>query len=467
LSATVDSSEGDVNTSPLRARWLRDHVDEKTRVVLDADAEVFLHQALSTPCLDVIEHAQGPWLTDLQGRRILDFHGNSVHQLGHGHPAVVAVIKAQLDRLSFCPRRYTCRIAIDLAERLASIAPDPLAKVLLAPSGSAAIGMALKLARYATGRHKTVSMWGAFHGANLDAISVGGEALFRKQVGPLLPGAEHVPPPGLARRFFGDDDRATDRLADYIDYVLAVQGDVAAVVAEPVRWTTVEPPPSGFWPKVRASCERHGTLLIFDEIPSALGRCGTWFAHQRFGCVPDMVAIGKGLGGGIVPQAALIVRRDLDVVPHAALGHYTHEKSAIGSAAALATLDVIEREGLLERARALESRGLARLKTMQARFATVCGVRAAGAYFGVELGHLENDSEGNLAERLLYRSLADGLSFKIGAGNIVTLCPPLTIADADFDQALSILDGSLSKLAKRRPVVPSAASDQSGFELHA
>jgi 4-aminobutyrate aminotransferase len=325
LSVTVDKSEGDVNTSRLRDRWLDDHIDSATRALLDADADVFLHQALSTPCLDVVEHAEGAWLTDLQGRRILDFHGNSVHQLGHGHPAVVAAIKAQLDRLPFCPRRYTCRVAIDLAEHLAAIAPDPLAKVLLAPSGSAAIGMALKLARYTTGRHKTVSMWGAFHGANLDAISVGGEALFRKDVGLLLPGAEHVPPPGVASRFFGDDDRATDRLADYIDYVLEVQGDVAAVVAEPVRWTTVEPPASGFWPKVRASCERHGALLVFDEIPSAPGRCGTWFAHERFGCVPDMVAIGKGLGGGIVPQAALIVRRDLDVVPHGALGHYTHE----------------------------------------------------------------------------------------------------------------------------------------------
>jgi 4-aminobutyrate aminotransferase len=442
---TPDRSEGDVNTSPLRGRWLRDHIDEATRALLDTDAEVFVHQALSTPCLDVVERAEGSWLTDLQGRRILDFHGNSVHQVGHGHPAVVAAIKAQLDLLPFCPRRYTCRVAIELAQRLAAIAPDPLGKVLLAPSGSAAIGMALKLARYATGRHKTVSMWGAFHGANLDAISVGGEALFRKDVGPLLPGTEHVPPPGLARRFFGDDDGAADRLADYIDYVLEVQGDVAAVVAEPVRWTTVEPPPPGFWPRVRASCERHGALLIFDEIPSALGRCGTWFAHERFGCVPDMVAIGKGLGGGIVPQAALIVRRDLDVIPHAALGHYTHEKSAIGSAAASATLDVIEREGLLARARALESHGRARLRAMQARFAAIRDVRAVGAYFGLVLAHSESAPEGSLAERLLYHALADGLSFKIGAGNVVTLCPPLTISDADFDQALSILDSSLSK----------------------
>ena len=122
---TADRSEGDVNTSPLRGRWLRDHIDEATRALLNADAEVFLHQAHSTPCLDVVECAEGSWLTDLQGRRILDCHGNSVHQVGHGHPAVVAAIKAQLDLMPFCPRRYTCRVAIKLAERLATIAPDP------------------------------------------------------------------------------------------------------------------------------------------------------------------------------------------------------------------------------------------------------------------------------------------------------------------------------------------------------
>jgi 4-aminobutyrate aminotransferase len=190
---------------------------------------------LSTPCLNVAVGAADSSLTDLQGREILDFHGNSVHQVGYGHPRVAAAINAQLDTLPFCPRRYTNQAATDLARRLAELAPGELGKVLLAPSGSAAIGMALKLARYATGRHKTVSIWDAFHGANLDAISLGGESLFRKDVGPLLPGAEHVPPPGLASRFFGEDGRAHERLADYIDYVLEVQGDVAAVVAEPMR----------------------------------------------------------------------------------------------------------------------------------------------------------------------------------------------------------------------------------------
>lgn len=430
------AAEGDVNTSPLRAAW-RDGLDAASIELLDRDAAVYLHQSLSTPCLDAVAHAEGPWLTTVAGRRLLDFHGNSVHQLGHGHPAVVQAIRDQLATLPFCPRRFTCEVAVRFAEALAARAPAPLGKVLLAPSGSAAIGMALKLARYATGRHKTVSMWDAFHGANLDAVSVGGEALFRKGVGPLLPGTEHVPPPGLARRFFGDDERAADRLADYIDYVLEVQGDVAAVIAEPVRWTTVEPPPPGFWARVRASCDRHGALLVFDEIPSALGRCGTFFAHEAFDCVPDMVALGKGLGGGIVPQAALIVRRDLDVASDVALGHYTHEKSPLGSAAGLATIETIERDRLVARARDLGMAGRARLEALRDRHPHIRDVRHIGAFFGVEL------DDAARADRALYAALERGLSFKVGGGTVLTLCPPLTIDDDTFALAWSILDGAL------------------------
>jgi 4-aminobutyrate aminotransferase len=441
----TNTSEGDVNTSPLRAAWDAGR-DPETRDLLDRDAAVFLHQALSTPCLDAVVHAEGAWLTTRDGRRLLDFHGNSVHQVGHRHPEVVAAIKTQLDILAFCPRRFTCEPAVLLAETLAELAPDPLGKVLLVPSGSAAVGTALRLARYATGRHKTISMWDAFHGANLDAISVGGEAIFRSDVGPLLPGAEHVPPPGLARRFFGDDDGATDRLADYIDYMLEVQGDVAAVIAEPVRWTTVEPPPASFWLKVRASCDRHGALLVFDEIPSALGRCGSFFAFERFGCVPDMVAIGKGLGGGIVPQAALIVHRDLDIAPHAALGHHTHEKSPIGSAAALATIAVIRRDDLTTRARTLGAVALAELEALRDSHPAVQAVRGIGAFFGFELRKASGRPDTALADRLLYASLGRGLSFKVGGGNVVCLCPPLTISEADLRLAVEMLSHSLRSL---------------------
>jgi len=294
----------------------------------------------------------------------MDFHGNSVHQVGHGHPRVIEAIKKQLDKIPFCPRRYTNQVAIDLAKRLTELAPGDLNKVLFAPGGTSAIGMALKLARYATNRHKTISMWDSFHGASLDAISIGGEALFRKDVGPLLPGTEHIPPPTRGKCLFNCDDESHTGCTDYIDYILGMQGDVCALIAEPMRWTTVEMPPPGYWKRVREICDRHGVLLIFDEIPSALGRTGKMFVCEHFDVVPDMLVIGKGLGGGVFPMAALIVREELDCVGDRALGHYTHEKSSVGCAAALATLDCIAEDELIENSINLGQHALDRLAEM-------------------------------------------------------------------------------------------------------
>ena len=263
--------------------------------------------------------------------------------------------------------------------------------------------------------------------------------MFRQNVGPLLSGAEHVPPIGLAHRFFGTDGHAYERLADYIDYTLEVQGDVAAVVAEPVRWTTVDVPPPGFWPQVRESCDRHGTLLVFDEVPSCLGRTGSMFVCEQFGAVPDILVIGKGLGGGVMPMAAIIARPDLDVVPEAALGHYTHEKSPLGAAAALATLAVIEDEGLVERARHLGASTLARIVKLAASRPILGRARGLGMYWGVEVLPASSVLAVDVADRLLYACLARGLSFKLGGGNVVTLCPPLNISAHDLDRALEIL----------------------------
>ena len=433
------TSEGDSNLSAERQSWAADHIDDGTRAMLAEDERYFFRQSLSTPCLNVLSGSGGAHLTDMQGRRILDFHGNSVHQVGYGHPRVVAAVKAAVDELPFSPRRYTNRFAIGLARRLSELAPMENAKVLFAPSGAAAISMALKLARYATGRHKTVSMWDAFHGANLDAIAVGGEALFRADVGPLMPGTEHVPPPGLAARFFGNDGRAPERLADYIDYVLQVQGDVAAVLAEPMRWTTVEPAPDGFWARVQASCRRHGALLIFDEIPSGLGRTGTMFMSEQIGAVPDILVIGKGLGGGIMPMAAMIGRGDLDVAGNAALGHYTHEKSSVGCAAALATLDVIAEEDLIVRARRFGNAALEMLKKRLGGHPAVKEIRGAGLYFGIELQDCGGLASQAVADRVLYGCLSEGVSFKTGGGNVLTLCPALTIAEDDLTAGLEIV----------------------------
>ena len=161
----LEQSEGDVNISPRRSAWTKKNIDEKTSKILAEDERYFLHQSLSTPCLNAISESKGIYLKDMQGRQIMDFHGNSVHQVGYGNTRVVDAIKKQLDEIPFCPRRYTNKVAIDLAKRLTELAPGNLNKLLFTPGGTSAIGMALKLARYKTNRHKTISMWGIFHGA--------------------------------------------------------------------------------------------------------------------------------------------------------------------------------------------------------------------------------------------------------------------------------------------------------------
>jgi 4-aminobutyrate aminotransferase len=435
--AKPDRSEGDVNLSPRRKRWESEHLGPATRALLADDAKHFLHQSLSTPCFNALQSASGIWLEDLEGRRIMDFHGNSVHQVGHGHPRVVGAMKDALDALPFSPRRFTNAYAVDLAAKLAALAPGDLDKVLFAPGGTEAIGMALKLARVATGRHKTISMWDSFHGASLDAISIGGEALFRRGMGPLLPGAEHVPPCDPRNCQFGCGGSCNARCADYVDYVLEKEQDVAAVIVETVRSTDVQVPPRAYYETLRAACDRHGALLILDEIPVCLGRTGAMFAFERYAIVPDMVVLGKGLGGGVFPMAALLARAELDVAADRALGHYTHEKSSVGCAAALATIEVIESERLLERANRLGARALERLRTMKSRFPAIADVRGIGLLLAIEL------EDPDIAEDVMYRSLANGLSFKVGQGNVVVLAPPLVIEERDLDNALAIVEQAI------------------------
>ncbi len=445
ISQPPERAEGDINLSPRRRQWSAQHLDDATQAILEEDAQLFLHQSLSTPCLNALQGSEGLYLEDTQGRKIMDFHGNSVHQVGHGHPRVIEAIKAQLDVLPFCPRRYTNQVAIDLARRLVELAPADLDKLLFAPGGTSAIGMALKLARYATGRHKTISMWDSFHGASLDAISIGGEALFRKDVGPLLPGTEHIPPPTRGHCLFNCADDEHSGCIEYLDYVLGMQGDVAALIAEPMRWTTVEPPPPGYWKKARELCDRHGVLLIFDEIPSAIGRTGKMFVCEHFDVVPDMLVIGKGLGGGVFPMAALIVRGALDIVGDRALGHYTHEKSSVGCAAALATLDCLAEEGLIEASAELGAYALARLESTREHYPIIHEVRGLGLHLGIELRR-NGKPASDEADTVLYHSLSQGLSYKVGGGCVLTLCPPMTITRDELDQALDILESGIASL---------------------
>ena len=449
----LHKSEGDINISPLREKWQKAHIDAESRALLNEDARYFLKQSLSTPCLNTMRSCEGIYIEDMQGRRYMDFHGNNVHQVGFGNPDVLKAIKKQLDELPFCTRRYTNRVAVDLAKKLADIAPGNLNKSLFCPGGAEAVGIAVKLARVATGRHKTISMWDSFHGATLDTISIGGEAAFRQNMGPLLPGTEHVPPPDEYRCVFGCANRGGCDLvcADYVEYILEKEGDIAAVISEPIRSTPYIPKPE-YWQKIRRACDRHGALLIFDEIPHSLGRTGQMFTFENFGVVPDIVVLGKGLGGGVFPMAAILARENLDVAADRAMGHYTHEKSPVGCAAALATINYIETHNLVEHSRQLGQQTLERLGEMKERYPVVGDVRGLGLFLGIELVKDRQTRERAFdeAEAIMYAALSKGISFKLTMGNIITLTPPLTITHKEMEQALAIIEGCIAELEDNR-----------------
>jgi 4-aminobutyrate aminotransferase len=316
--------------------------------------------------------------------------------------------------------------------------------------------MALKLARVATGRFKFVSMWDSFHGASLDAISVGGEAAFRKGIGPLLPGCEHVPPPDNRHCPFHCGAACSLACADYVEYVLAKEGDVAAVIGETIRSTPFIPPPD-YWKRIRAACDKHGALLILDEIPMGLGRTGKMFACEHYDVTPDILVIGKGLGGGIFPLAAILCRGSLNVAAKMSLGHYTHEKNPVACAAGLATLNVIEEDGLVERARNLGKDALSRLAQMAQRHPLIGDIRGLGLILGVELvkDRQTLTRATDEAERVMYESLRLGLNFKVTMGNILTLTPPLTLTSEELTQAIAILDKALQ-------IVQTLAPDSDG-----
>ncbi len=456
-------SEGDVNSSPLRTQWQAASLDEPTRALLQRDSAAFLHQSVSTPCLSAIRKAQGVYIEDAAGRRYMDFHGNNVHHVGYAHPHVIGAIKAQLDELSFAPRRFASERAVELAEALGArfkALTGNKGKVLFTTGGSDAVEVAIKLARQATGRHKTLSFWDSFHGAGFGAASVGGESLFRssRAVGPLLPGTEHVAPFGCYRCAYGHAvdangqpflERCKLSCAAMVRYGLARDGVVAAVIAEPARAVPFIPP-AGYWQAVREACNAHGTLLIFDEIPTGLGKTGRFFAAEHDAAAPDIVVLGKALGGGVLPIAACIARADLDVAGAYAFGHYTHEKNPVTAAAALATLEVIEREQLVANAAHVGAYALERLQEMKDRHPLIGDVRGRGLLIGIELVR-DRDSKApaaDAAERVLYACLSRGLSFKTTMGNVLTWTPPLIVTREQMDWALGVLDAALGEACR-------------------
>ncbi|PWT48364.1 aspartate aminotransferase family protein [Vibrio parahaemolyticus] len=450
IKPTHFRSEGDVNTTPARQAWNASMDDERTQALLKRDSEVFLHQAMSTPCLDTLEAAEGIYIQDSTGKKYMDFHGNNVHQLGYGHPHVIKRVQEQIAKLPFSPRRFTNETAIECAEKLTQICGGELNRVLFAPGGTSAVGMALKLARHITGNYKVVSLWDSFHGASLDAISVGGEACFRQGMGPLMAGVERIPPAVSYRGAFPVADGSDVHYADYLEYVIEKEGGVGVFIAEAVRNTDVQVPSKAYWKRIREICDKHNVMLIIDDIPNGMGRSGEWFTYQAYDIEPDMLCIGKGLGGGLVPIAAMVTKDKYNTAEQISMGHYTHEKSPIGCAAALATMEAIEQDGLLDKAKADSQFMREKLLEMKAKYPVIGDVRGTGMLWGIELvtDHESKARAYDEAEALLYQCLNNGVSFKVSQGNVIQLSPPLIITREQLIEALAIFEEAIAKVCK-------------------
>ena len=450
-ASRFDREQGDVNTTENRDRFWERNLSEAAKRVFEDDKTYFLHQNLSTPVMTVLRKTQGIYIEDMDGKTYIDMHGNGVHNAGFNNHEVVDAVKTQLDSgMTFCPRRYTNVPAVELAKTLSRITPDGLCKSLFCPGGSEAIEMAITLAKQVTGNFKTISYWDSFHGAGIAASSVGGEALFKKGMGPMMPGAMHVEFPNYFRNPWGfDSQEQTDKACIHqIQTILEREPGVAAIIGEPISATPVVPS-KAYWEGVKDLCRQYGALLIFDEIIEGFGRTGTMFASEHF-TTPDVLVLGKSMGGGLLPFAGIVTRAEFDRLAHCSIGHYTHEKNALCSAAALAEINYIEAHALSENARKVGAHAMARLEELKERHPLIGNVAGVGLHMGIDLVKDRTTKERAVeeADSIMYRAMEKGLAFKTIEGNIITLRPALTITTGEMDHAIDILDETIGEVER-------------------
>ena len=445
--ATVSNEQGDNNVGEERAAYINS-LDENTRQLIDDDARYFLHQALSTPVMNVLSKTEGPYIIDLNGKQYLDLHGNGVHNAGFSNPYVIEAVKKQLhEQLAFTPRRYTNIPAINLAKKLTEITPAGLDRVLFCPGGSEAIEMAVSLAKQITGRWKTISYWDSYHGNGFQSSSLGGEEHFTTGQGPMVPGAFHVEFPDYYRNpwKWTDIEAIDDEYIRQIKIILKRNPDIAAIVAEPISATPVIPSP-GYWQKVRALCDEYGIFLIFDEIIEGFGRTGKWFACEHF-VTPDVLVIGKTLGGGLMPMAGIVTHEKYNILSHKSIGHFTHEKNPLCSTAGLATIDYIESNNLVQNSADLGEYLLNELRHLQDEFEIIGNVAGKGLHIGVDLVKDRKTKERAVeyAEKVMYDCLNQGVALKVIEGNILTMRPSLVINKSHCDDIVQALRVAFSR----------------------
>jgi ornithine--oxo-acid transaminase len=394
-------------------------------------------------------HGRGSLLIDSSGNEYLDLlSGYGVFALGRSHPYV----KEQLGRVLAAdpptlPQLGVTTLAGVLAERLVSLAPASLDAVVLCSSGTEAVEGALKLARAATGRPRILYCERGFHGLTLGSLSVDGNDEFRERFGPFLPGCDPVP--------FGELDGLRAELA---------RGDVAAFIVEPVQGKGVYPAPDGYLAGAQRACREAGTLLICDEVQTGLGRTGRFLALEHWGVEPDLVPLSKSLSGGYVPLGALLCSRAVfdatfDSMERSVVHGSTFGNGEFAAAAGLATLDVLEREQLVERAARMGELLMELTLSLVERFEIVRDVRGLGMIWAIELGPpsgraarrlwdaIERRQPGLFAQTVTVPLFRDHRILTQVAGhhmNVVKALPPLVISEAELRWFASALEHVLA-----------------------
>jgi 4-aminobutyrate aminotransferase/(S)-3-amino-2-methylpropionate transaminase len=406
----------------------------------------------------VTARASGAIIEDVDGNRLIDFAtGIAVLNLGHTSPEVVRAAQEQLERDTHTCFHVTANEPyIELAERMNAIVPgDFEKKTMFANSGAEAVENAVKIARKFTGRDAIVTFDHAFHGRTLLAMTLTAKVMPYKQgMGPFAPEVYRLPFPYPYRWPTGPENAAREALAYATDEMHKHIGEenIAAVILEPIQGEGgfIIPAP-GFLKSLAEFCAENGILFIADEIQSGMGRAGRWFAIEDEDVVPDLVASAKSLGGGL-PISAVTGRAEImDSVHVGGLGG-TYGGNPVAAAAALAVLDLIEREGLLERSRTVGGRIQQRLREMQSRHDVIGDVRGRGMMTAIELVAdrvTKEPLDGPTGTKILERCLENGVVIlKAGTyDNVIRLLPPITIEESLLEEGLGILDEAIGAVA--------------------
>jgi len=388
----------------------------------------------------VFEKGEGCTLTDVDGNRYLDFSsGIYVTNLGHCHPKVSEAVRDAASTLMNC-HDFTTPVKVKLLEKIKEIMPEGLDNVQLYDSGTTAVEAGLRVCRAATGKHEFLSCYADFHGKTGHAVSL---ARMKPCYGATrAPGFYMVPRPNPYRPLFKKEDGSIDT-DGYIDFyneflVEATTGRVAAIVLEPIQgWAGSVFPPDDFFPKLKKWCEQQGILLFADEVLTSIGRTGTFLAMEHWNTVPDIVTLGKGFGNGF-PVTAMVVKSEYGAAVEQISASTSYGGNPMACAAALASIEVIQEEGLLEHAQKLEEYFISRLEKMKQDHPIIGDVRCKGCLMGVELVKDRDTKEPfNEAGVMVYqKAFQKGLAW-IPAGHILRMSPPIVM---DLDTAAKCMD---------------------------